>query len=141
MERGAFRTVFGFGRDVGIKNYNNGFINSIRILRMNKILKFTSLYFSVCSLITQSAHAQENSRAAPANQFEKISALAGIWKVKTEIFNLENQKWREAGQNIVSNDIIMNGMGLRETSIKNVSGNALALKQQSAMTKIVKFLE
>ena len=128
IARGAFRIAFGFGRAVGIKNYNNRFINSIRILRMNKISKFTFLFFSVCSLITQSAHAQENPRAVPANQFEKISALAGIWKVKTEIFNLENQKWREVGQNIVSNDIIMNGMGLRETPIKNVSGNALGVE-------------
>jgi hypothetical protein len=95
---------------------------------MNKFSKFIFLLLTIFSLITQSGHGQENPRAVPAAQIEKISQLTGIWKLKTEIFNLENQEWREVGQDIVSYDLIMNGMGLRETPIKHVSGDALSVE-------------
>jgi len=95
---------------------------------MNNISQVTLLFFTIGSLITQTVYAQDDPRAVPATQIEKISALTGIWKLKTEIFNPESQKWREVGQGIVSYEIIMNGMGLREMPIRHVSGDALAVE-------------
>lgn len=95
---------------------------------MDNISKVTLLLFSICSLITQKALAQEDPRTVPTTQIEKISALVGKWKLKTEIFNPENQEWREVGQDIVSYDIIMNGLGLREMPIKHISGDALGVE-------------
>lgn len=95
---------------------------------MNKISKFIILFLTACSLFAQSTHSQETPRAIPAAQIEKISSLLGNWQLTTEIFNPENTEWREVGQNIVSFDLIMNGMGLRETPVEHISGDALGVE-------------